>query len=141
MSSPSLTSLPSFSFSFSPCTVASITTVRNQVGVKLPVGQVDDLWFEVSAQRLDEHLKHNGTVDDFLRQLLERDVIRQHDRVTRDQRGHWNALWFQWHDDKLVWQRDYRPTWRSSKMANCLNILADLRLVEADDLNTKVSQS
>jgi len=40
MSSPSLTSLPSFSFSFSPCTVASITTVRNQVGVKLPVGQV-----------------------------------------------------------------------------------------------------
>jgi len=101
----------------------------------------DDLWFEVSAQRLDEHLKHNGTVDDFLRQLLERDVIRQHDRVTRDQRGHWNALWFQWHDDKLVWQRDYRPTWRSSKMANCLNILADLRLVEADDLNTKVSQS
>lgn len=92
----------------------------------------DDIWFQVVAKDIDNHLKQGSTVMQFLRNLLLNRVIRQHDQVLY-QKGHTDSPWFLRDAEKLIWQRDYSPYPRSSKMENCLSILNDLNLVSVND--------
>ncbi len=91
-----------------------------------------ELWFEVVARRIDDHLSKKANVAQFLVDLLDRDVLDGHERM-RFERGKLDASWLERDGAMLTWQRDYRPPWRSSKMENCGTILEDLGLLHVDE--------
>jgi len=91
----------------------------------------NNLWFQTTIQLLDKHLKRDATIAELLHELLDQQVVKQYDTVM-DQKGKLESPWFQHNGDKLVWQCDYSPIWRGSKMDNCLSILTDLNLVKVN---------
>ena len=96
----------------------------------------DDLWFDVTARRIDNHLARGSTVKEFLCDLIQKEVVDQHKLITVVEKGHIENSWLQLIDGKLLWRRTYAPVWRSAKLENCRKIICDLSLAKVNPKGT-----
>jgi hypothetical protein len=91
-----------------------------------------DFWFETMAQMIDQHRRKGSTLVSFLEDLVDKHIVHQQITVSYE-RGRPGGAWLRQDGKSLVWQRDYRAAWRRSRHRNCLQVLLDLDLLQADE--------
>lgn len=64
-----------------------------------------------------------------LSELVERFIIRQHERVWLEKHNI-ESRWLDWSDGRIRKEQDYTPLWRSSRHASAVNVMADLGLIK-----------